>query len=119
LYPLGRLAVAQPVRHFLNGPESVLMQLSAQLASALAGVLLVIPMFYLGRELFDRHVAFWANVLFQCLPDTSRVLADGLSEAVFLLFAVTALLLALRALRGSSTLLFLLCGLCSGLAYLT
>ena len=57
-------------------------------------------------------------MLFQCLPDTSRVLADGLSEAVFLLFAVTALLLR-SALRGNSVLFFVLCGASSGLAYLT
>jgi hypothetical protein len=118
-YPVALLAVSLPVRHFLGGPESLTMQLSAQLTSTLAGVLLVIPMFYLGGELFDRAVGFWAAALFQCLPASARVMADGLSEATFLLFAATALWLAARALRGSSPVLFGLCGLFGGLAYLT
>jgi len=118
-YPVAVLAMSLPVRHFLSGPESLTMQLSAQLASSLAGVLLVIPMFYLGRELFNRSVGFWTSLLFQCLPAGGRVLSDGLSEATFLLFAVTSLLLAVRALRGNSWTLFALSGLFGGLAYLT
>src|SRR5947209_4880368 len=43
-YPIVLLAVSWPVRHFLGGINPISMQLSAQLASALAGVLLVIPM---------------------------------------------------------------------------
>jgi hypothetical protein len=95
------------------------MQLSAQLTSAIAGVLLVVPMFLLGRELFDRRVGFGGSLLFQCLPAGGRVLGDGLSEAVFLLFAAWALYLAARALGGRSVLPFALAGLAGGLAYLT
>jgi 4-amino-4-deoxy-L-arabinose transferase-like glycosyltransferase len=95
------------------------MQLSAQLTSALASLLLVVPMFYLGVELFDRRAAFWATVLFQCLPTTGRLLPDGLSEPLFLLFAVTSLVLSMRSLRTGSVLGFLLAGLTGGLAYLT
>src|SRR5437764_3284504 len=48
-YPAAILAVSWPVRQFLDGTNYISMQLSAQLTSALAGVLLVIPMYYLGR----------------------------------------------------------------------
>jgi hypothetical protein len=95
------------------------MQLSAQLASSLAGVLLVLPLFYLGRSLFNRTVGFWAALLCQCLPGPGRVLSDGLSEATFLLLATTALLFAVRGLRRGSPAAFALCGLFGGLAYLT
>jgi 4-amino-4-deoxy-L-arabinose transferase-like glycosyltransferase len=95
------------------------MQLSAQLTSSIAGVLLVIPMFFLGKELFGRRVGFGASLLFQCLPSGGRVLGDGLSEAVFLLFAVIALYFASRALRARSLLPVVLCGISGGLAYLT
>ncbi|HJT78512.1 MAG TPA: glycosyltransferase family 39 protein, partial [Gemmataceae bacterium] len=98
-YPLLILAASLPVRHFLSGPDSVLMQLGAQLVSVLAGTLLVVPMYYLGRELFNRTAGFWAAVLFQLLPASCRVLSDALSEATFLLFAATALYFAVRALR--------------------
>ena len=118
-YPVAILAVARPVRYFVDGPDPWTMQLSAQLASAVASVLLIVPLFYLGRELFDRFVGFWAAMLFQCLPASSEVLADGLSEGVFLLFAVTGLLAAARGLRGGRAAWFVLCGVCGGLAYLT
>jgi hypothetical protein len=119
LYPAALLAVSWPVRHYLPGDLPFAMQLSAQLTSALAGVLLVLPSFLLGRELFDRRVGFGGSLLFQCLPSSGRVLGDGLSEAVFLLFSAWSLYLAVRALRSRSVVPFVLAGLASGLAYLT
>jgi hypothetical protein len=117
-YPLAILAVLQPVRHFLSLPDSEAFQLSAQIASALASVLIVIPMYLLGRELFDRFVAFWACALFQCLPSASPVMADGLSEGVYLLFAAAALLAAARGLRRGRAVAFAGCGVFGALAYL-
>jgi 4-amino-4-deoxy-L-arabinose transferase-like glycosyltransferase len=116
-YPAILLAVSWPVRFFM-GTTPMSMQLSAQLASSLASILLVIPMYYLGRELFDRTAGFWGTALFQCLPVSSHVMSDALSEASFLLFMTTALLLAALALRSSSVWKFVLCGCFSGLAYL-
>jgi hypothetical protein len=118
-YPAAILAVSRPVRHYLDAPEAVAWQLSAQLASALAGIFLVLPMYFLGRELFDRRVGFWASVLFQCLPTSSRIMADALSESTYLLFAATALLWAVQAVRTRSAVRAALCGLFIGLAYLT
>jgi hypothetical protein len=118
-YPLVLLAVSWPVRYFLGGTNAVSMQLSAQLASAMAGVLLVIPMYYLGRDLLGRRAGFWGTALFQCLPVSARVMSDALSEATFLLFIATALLFAVRAVQGNSLARFAWCGFFSGLAYLT
>ena len=118
-YPILLLAVSQPVRHSMGGTSPLSMQVSAQIASALASLLLVIPMFCLGRELFDRRVGFWATLMFQCLPVAAHVMSDGLSEATFLLFAASGLLLGVRALRTGSLLRFACCGLFGGLAYLT
>jgi 4-amino-4-deoxy-L-arabinose transferase-like glycosyltransferase len=119
LYPLAVLAASVPVRHYHGGDLAVAMQLSAQLASSVASVLLVVPMFYLGRELFDRRTAFWATLLFQCLPATGKMMADGLSEPLFLLCVSTGLLFAARGLRTGSAPTFALAGLASGFAYLT
>lgn len=118
-YPLTIAAASMPVRALVSGPDTATMQLSAQLACAAASLLLILPMYYLGRELFDRTTAFGACLLFQFLPSSSRVLGDGLSEGVYLVCAVTALLLATRGLRSGSVLRFILCGVCGGLAYLT
>jgi hypothetical protein len=118
-YPLAVLALSGAVRQALPDDPVRAMQLSAQLASCLASVLLVLPMFYLGKELFDRGIAFWATLLFQCLPAPARVMPDGLSEALFFLLCATALLFSLRALRTGAPWEFALAGLAGGLAYLT
>jgi hypothetical protein len=118
-YPLALLAVSLPVRAWGTGDLATLMQWSSQLASALASVLLVVPMFYLGRELFNRKVGFWGALLFQCLPASGRGMADGLSEPFFLLGASAALAWACCALRRGSAWAFALSGLAGGLAYLT
>jgi hypothetical protein len=118
-YPLALLAVSWPVRQVMGGITPASMQLSAQLTSALASILLVVPMFFIGRELFNRQAGFWGTALFQCLPVPSRVFADALSEATFLLFLTAALWLAVRALRSNSPIRFAWCGLFGGLAYLT
>jgi hypothetical protein len=119
-YPLSVLAVALPVRRWLVKDDlPYAMQLSAQLASATASVLLVIPTFLLGRALFNQRVGFWATLLFQCLPSAGRLMGDGLSEPLFLLWASAAFLFSVRALRDGSLLGFVLAGLSSGLAYLT
>jgi hypothetical protein len=119
LYALALLGMSVPLRQVANAPESILMQTSAQFTSVVAGVLLVLPMFLLGKELFDRNVGFWAALLFQCLPGTGRFLSDGVSEAMFLMLAAFSLWFAVRALRMQSMLLFALSGLFAGLTYLT
>src|SRR5205807_129692 len=83
-------------------PLADLMRLSAQLASSLASVLLVIPMYYLGKLLFHRAAGFWAALMFQCLPVTGHILGDGLSEALFLLLTTSGLLFGAQALHGKS-----------------
>ncbi|GIW80618.1 MAG: hypothetical protein KatS3mg105_2425 [Gemmatales bacterium] len=119
LYPLTILAVSMPFRSIVDWPEAFSMQYSAQLATALAGVLLVIPMYSIGRILFDRRVGFWGSLLFQCLPVGSRALSDGLTEGLYLLLLATIVLLSHLAVRRGSIVLFGVCGLCGGLAYLT
>lgn len=118
-YPLAVLAVSLPVRQFSHQPDTVRMQFSAQLASTVAAFLLIFPMFYLGKRLFNARVGFWAALIFQCLPVTGHILSDGLSEALFLLLTATTLCLAARALDGSAPGRFALCGTFCGLTYLT
>jgi hypothetical protein len=117
-YPLAILLVSRCVEPFWCGSLTGMMQLSAQLASALASIVLILPAYYLGKRLFDGHVAFWSVVFIQCLPAASRVMSDSLSEAVFLMFLTTSLYLATRAFDKTSPLYFGLTGLIGALAYL-
>jgi hypothetical protein len=118
-YPLTILAVSSVVRQLDPGLLPDRMQLSAQIASSIASVLLVLPLFFLGRALFDRRVAFWATLMFQCVPASGRVLGDGLSESLFLLLATTALWLSVIAFQRRSPWCFAGVGLFGALAYLT
>ncbi len=118
-YPAALLLVSWPVRHVLDGTNPRSMQVSAQLATTLAALLLIFPLYFLGCELFNPRIAFWGTAIFQCLPATARSTADGLSEGVYFLFAVTAIWLAARALRTNSLTCFVLSGLACGGAYLT
>src|SRR5205823_8214217 len=99
LYPLSILAVSRLLGPSFAGSTADLMRLSAQVASTAAAVLLVLPLFALGRRLFDRKVGFLTALLLQCLPVSGRILADGLSEATFLLLASSALYWGVAALN--------------------
>jgi hypothetical protein len=119
LYPFLVYLASSPVRAVVSDDLPRVMQLTAQLVSCLAGVLLVVPMYFLGCALFSPRVGFWATLLFQCLPASGRVLPDGLTEPVFLLLVASSLLFACRAVRSRGVGWFVLTGLTSGLAYLT
>lgn len=117
-YPLWVLLVSWPIRSITGTTDCYTMQYSAQLASSLAGLLLVFPMFYLGKTLFNRAVGFWAALLFQCLPSSGQTLSDAVSDPLFLFLAATALLMGILAVRRRSVWQFTACGALSGLSYL-
>jgi hypothetical protein len=120
-YPLSILAVSSPVRILLgeSQPQPETMTFCACLASNLAAVLLVIPMYFLGKLIFHRAAGVGAAALFQCLPVSAHILSDGLSEALFLFCAACALAFAALALESRRPWHFVLCGCCCGFAYLT
>jgi hypothetical protein len=118
-YPLWLLAVSVPVRAMMGGISAESMQLSAQIASGLAGLLLVIPMYWLGKTLVSRSAGFWGALLFQFLPICGHNLSDGISEALYLFLAAVALLHGVHAVRGRGGWSPLWCGLFGGLAYWT
>jgi len=117
-YPLAIWAVSQPVRAVF-GTDPLTMRFSAQLVSALAALALLIPMFYLGKELFDPQVGFWSALLFQVFPLSGHHLSDGISEALFLFFVAMTLWRGVVAVRKYQPVQFAWCGAWGGLAYFT
>jgi Dolichyl-phosphate-mannose-protein mannosyltransferase len=122
-YPVAILLIS----HLVGRPstaESLVeaMALSAQLVSAISGVLLAIPFYFMTRRVFDRNTAFAAAAIYVVLPVFVEVTSDGISDGLFLLTAVSALWFAVRALDtdrsrcaaayGAGS------GACCGLAYL-
>jgi len=80
-----------------EGPES--WQAAAQAAAIAAGILLVIPLYLVARELFGDASAWLACALTFAVPLTGHVFADALSESTFLLFWTWGYWTALRFLR--------------------
>lgn len=118
-YALTVLAISQPLRLASGQTDAATMQLAAQLTTVMAAMLLLYPMYHVGRLLFNRRTGFGAALLYQVLPINAQHLSDGLSEGFFLFLVASALLQGIRALQGQSPIRFALCGLISGLAYLT
>ena len=117
-YALTVWAVSQPVRA-VAGTTPLTMRLSAQLASCLAALALLVPMYFLGKQMFDRRIGFWAALLFQYLPVSGHHLADGVSEALFLFLVAMALWRGVVAVRQYRPAAFAWSGIFGGLAYLT
>ncbi len=81
-----------------EGPES--WQAAAQAAAIAAGILLVVPLYLVARELFGDASAWLACALTFVVPLTGHVFADALSESTFLLFWTWGYWTALRFLRA-------------------
>lgn len=117
-YPVAIWAAGKAVRKFTTLPHPEAYLLAAQLVSAAAAVLLVIPTYLTGRMLFNRSVGFAAALMLQVLPTPARLTSDALTEATYLLAVSTAVMLGVRAVRRPSVGGFLLCGIATGCAYL-
>ena len=106
--------------HGLEGGEDPLdWQHAAQMASVVAGILLVIPLYLVAVELVGPRTAWMALVLAFIAPLLSNVLADALSEGTFLLFWLWGLWSGLRFLRDGRFAWLLPMLLAAALAYFT
>jgi hypothetical protein len=118
-YPAAIWLVSLPVRALAGATTPELMVFSAQLVSALAAVLLIVPAFYLGKAVWNAPVGFGGTLLFQCLPVSGQHLSDAITESLFMLLVASALMFGAWAVRDFARRHFSLCGVCAGLAYLT
>jgi hypothetical protein len=97
-HPAYPLAIAAMHRG-LGGDSPVNWQHAAQGASIVAGVLLVIPLYLVAFEMFGASTAWLAVVLSFLVPLTGHVMADTLSESLFLLFFTWGVWTSLRFLK--------------------
>jgi hypothetical protein len=74
--------------------------LSAQLASAFALVLSVVPVYFLAKRLAGATAAVWGSALYCILPEVSCLGADGISDGLHLLFFASALWMVVVYLTG-------------------
>ncbi|MDR3634460.1 MAG: glycosyltransferase family 39 protein [Isosphaeraceae bacterium] len=80
-----------------SGPER--WEGAAQVVSVLAGMLLAVPVYLVAVELFESSTAWLGTALFLASPLMGYVVANLLSDSVFLLFWTWGLWSAIRFLR--------------------
>jgi len=94
-YPLAISAMHEVLR----GTSPVDWQHEAQAASILAGVFLVVPIYLIALEMFGASSAWLAVVLSFLVPITGHVMADALSESLFLFFLFLGVWTSIRFLK--------------------
>ncbi len=94
-------------------------QSAGQIISIISGSLLVVPIFYLGREIFDESIGFLSGLLVAFHPYLARISADVLSDSLYILLFVSGSCMGWKALRRESILGFFLTGVLTAFAYLT
>jgi hypothetical protein len=117
-HPVYPMAIAA-VRRLLGGNDPRAWQTAAQVAAAISGVLLVIPIYLVSLEVIGPASAWLACFLIYLLPFNGHVLADTLSESTFLLFWTWGLWSTLKFLRAGGPLWLPLLIAFSVFAYLT
>lgn len=118
LYP-GCVALVQPLAARLvgSGPDS--WRIAAQGVSAVAALVLLLPLFALTRALFDEPTAAFAALLFVLLPVPAAIARETLSDALALLAFMSALQMGEYALRTNRLAAAVGCGVVAGLGYWT
>jgi 4-amino-4-deoxy-L-arabinose transferase-like glycosyltransferase len=94
------------------------VELAGRLTTILLGTLIVVPIYFLARELAGERVAFWAGLFSAIYPPLAFAQTSPLAEPVYMFFGFLGLWLGWRALQKSSWFSATAAGLCWGLAYL-
>lgn len=94
-------------------------ELAARTVSILAGTLLVVPVYFLGKAVYDQTVGLIAAAFVAIFPLLAFQSTLILTEALSMLFGGLAVLFGLLMLRRYSIAFALLAGASAGLAYLS
>jgi len=93
-------------------------ELAGKLVSSFFGILMIFPVYFLGKRIFDERIAFLSSLLLAIHPYIRRFSADVLKESTYLFFLATALWFAWRTIQDEKRYPFLFIPLFSALVYL-
>jgi hypothetical protein len=93
-------------------------ELAGKLVSSFFGILIIFPVYFLGKRIFDAKIAFLSTLLLTIHPYVRRFSADVLKESTFLFFFGTAIWFAWRTIQNEKRYPFLFIPILSVLAYL-
>jgi len=111
----------QPLYPFFIAMVSHLVtdfEVAGKLVSTLFGVLMIFPIYFLGKRIFDQKIAFLSTLALVIHPYIRRFSADVLKESTYLFFLATALWFIWKALQREKRYSFLFIPFFSALAYL-
>jgi Dolichyl-phosphate-mannose-protein mannosyltransferase len=74
--------------------------LSARVLSAVSLVLLIVPLFFLTRILFDNRSAFWACLLCALAPELNKLTLQVIRDPLFLLVFTCAVYFAVKSMAS-------------------
>jgi 4-amino-4-deoxy-L-arabinose transferase-like glycosyltransferase len=117
LYP-ALIAVTEPVVAWFTGHGAYSWRIAAQAVAVLASVGLIVPLYGLTRELFDRRIALLAAGFGVLFPRAAEIGHDTLSDSLGLLGTFLTLWLGLLALRRNDWRIALGAGAAAGFGYL-
>lgn len=93
-------------------------ELAGKLVSSIFGILLIIPVYFLGKRIFNEKIVFLSSLLLVIHPYIRRFSADVLKESTYLFFLATALWFAWKTIESEKRYPYLFIPLFSALAYL-
>ncbi len=95
------------------------LEFSGQVVSAIAGGLLVIPVYYFARAIYGRKVGLVSALFVAICPILVYGSTETFSESLYTLFLVSSIALTWKALSSRNLLWISLAGLTAGLSFLT
>jgi len=97
------------------------LELASNICYVLFGVLLMVPVYLLAKELYNRQAGYASVALMAIYPAvaTAPLFWGTLTEPPYYFFVYSGLLATLLAMRRERAACHLLAGICFGLAYLT
>lgn len=120
MYPLLSGLFYLLTRNYVS-PEWRAMELASDICYVLFGVLLVIPLYLLAKEMYRREAGIVGVLLAAIYPAiaTAPLLWGTLTEPPYYFFVYTGVLLVLLAIRRDRPWFYAAAGVLFGLAYLT
>ncbi len=95
------------------------LEFSGQVVSAIAGGLLVIPVYYFAKAIYGRRVGLLSAIFVVICPILVYGSTETFSESLYTLFLISSIALTWKALSSRNLLWISLAGLTIGLSFLT
>jgi hypothetical protein len=93
-------------------------ELAGKWVSTFFGLVLIFPVYFLGKRIFDQKTAFLSAFFLVLYPYLRRFSADVLKESAYLFFFATAIWFSWRTIEGQKRYPYLLIPLFSVVAYM-